>query len=90
MGKKKFKRSKEMFPLMKSYLAGKQARIDFCKEHEIKLHVFNYWLGLYRKSIEPTSTDFDFAKITIVEPAKLIAQEITIQCANGVTIKIPL
>ncbi len=90
MGKKKFKTSEEMFPLVKAYLEGEKSRADFCFENGIKQHVLNYWLSQYRKNQSQSSVESKFAKITVVEPSLATAQEITIQCANGVIIKIPM
>ena len=79
-----------MFPLVKSYLEGEKGRAAFCHENGIKLHVLNYWLDRYRINQAQSSVESKFAKITVVEPSPQVAQEITIQCANGVIIKIPM
>ena len=44
------RKSKEMFPLIRSWEASSLSQKQFCNEHELKPHIFWYWLRRYRES----------------------------------------
>lgn len=91
MEKKKFKTTQEMYPLIESYLAGNQNQLDFCASTGMKPHLLSYWLQKYKTDKDERPREVaGFSKLKIIEMPVDEAKKITIRCANGTIIEIPL
>ena len=91
MEKKKFKTSQEMYPLIESYLSGSQNQLDFCDSSGLKPHLLSYWLQKYKADKNESQGEVAvFSKLKIIESPVREAKKITIRCANGTIIEIPL
>ena len=92
--KTQFKRSEEMFPIVKQYLESNQSQKQFCStlKEEIKLCVFQYWLRKYKHSQSKLSVgaQSSFVPIELDPPSLPLTQTATIKFANGIVINIPV
>ncbi len=60
---------------------------DFCKQHAVKMSVFNYWKSKQKKELD-SHVDKGFF-VSIDNPDPRIDTDIVITYPNGVTINIP-
>jgi len=75
----------EMYPLVEEYLSSKETVTNFCKSHNLKSYVLNYWLQKYNKK-ESTATSI-FQPVEIKHPSD--SQSILIRYPNGTELIIP-
>ena len=67
--KPKLRRSTEMFPLIQEWEGSSLSQKAFCTLHEIKPHIFWYWLRQYRESKQPSKKEVtSFIPIEVEEP----------------------
>ncbi len=76
----------DMFMMIEKWKESKLAKGTFCKEHNILVHVFYYWYGLYKKVSNPSSANFIPLKVVQEQPQTLI----TIHGENGSKLQVPL
>lgn len=61
--KQKLRSSAEMFPLMRSWEQSDLSPKDFCARHDMKPHIFWYWLRRYREKDQAASSQQNFIPI---------------------------
>jgi len=76
---------REMFSLIRKWQNSGINQKDFCREHEITLHAFYYWLRKYKQAHQTTENGFVPVEIgTMVNNSR--KEEIQIHYPNGVLI----
>lgn len=88
MGKQR--KQSQMFPLVKRYLASDQSRVDFCTEHNIKVHTFQYWLGKYKEDRLDKKQFNKFVPIQIQEEKAVTNRSLRLTFPNGTKVELPL
>jgi hypothetical protein len=81
-----------MFPMMELYEESDLPRKQFCKEMDIPLHTFTYWLNKFRKSkMHPSAphVNKEFVKLEILPPTSLVGN-IRISYPNGTVVELPV
>ena len=61
--KQKVRTSAEMFPLIRSWEASELSQKEFCARHELKPHIFWYWLRRYREKEQSGRSPQNFIPI---------------------------
>jgi len=79
-----------MFPLVKRYLASGQSKVDFCAEHNIKVHTFQYWLGKYKEERIGNKQLDRFVPIQIHEDKAVPNRSLRVTFPNGTKVELPL
>ncbi len=77
-----------MFPLIEKYLAGNSTQKQFCRQHNLKLWAFHYWLKKYRRQAPgaaPTFLPIQLSEESSVEPGS--ACEIVLP--TGIVVRFP-
>lgn len=74
----------EMFFLIKQWQTSGINQRDFCKQHDLSIHAFHYWLRKYKQS-NTTSKD-GFLPVEIGPPVNDPRGDIQIHYPNGVLI----
>ncbi len=55
-----------MYPLIKTWESGSQSKTAFCKEQEINIHTFSYWVQKYREEDQqPKQSGENFISLDI-------------------------
>ena len=86
----KQRRQSQMFPLVKLYLASGQSKVDFCAEHNIKVHTFQYWISKYKEGrLDNKQTD-RFVPIQIKEDKAKENRSILVTYPNGTKVELPI
>lgn len=88
MGKQR--KQSQMFPLVKRYLASGQSKVDFCAEHNIKVHTFQYWLGKYKEERTGNKQLDRFVPIQIHEDKAVTNRSLRVTFPNGTKVELPL
>jgi hypothetical protein len=74
----------EMFSLIKQWQTSGINQKDFCKQHDLSMHAFYYWLRKYKQT--NTSSNDGFLPVEIVPPVNDTRGDIQIHYPNGVLI----
>jgi len=88
MGKQR--NESQMFPLVKRYLSSDQSKVDFCAEHNIKVHTFQYWLVKYNEDRLDKKQLDRFMPIQIQEDKSLTNRSLRVTFPNGTKVELPL
>ena len=88
MGKQR--KQSQMFPLVKQYLARDQSKVNFCAEHNIKVHTFQYWLGKYKEDRLNNKQLDRFVPIQIQEDKAVTSGSLRVTFPNGTRVELPL
>jgi len=88
MGKQR--KQSQMFPLVKQYLARDQSKGNFCAEHNIKVHTFQYWLGKYKEDRLNNKQLDRFVPIQIQEDKAVTNGSLRVTFSNGTKVELPL
>ncbi len=73
-----------MFSLIKQWQTSGINQKDFCKQHDLSMHAFYYWLRKYKQT--NTSSNDGFLPVEIVPPVNDTRGDIQIHYPNGVLI----
>jgi len=88
MGKQR--NESQMFPVVKRYLASNQSKVDFCGEHNIKVHTFQYWIGKYKEDRLDRKQLDKFVPIQIQEDKAVPNRSLRVTFPNGTKVELPL
>jgi hypothetical protein len=75
---------KEMFSLIREWKESGTNQQDFCRQHDLSMHAFYYWLRKYKQV--NTASENSFLPVEIRPPANGARDEIHIHYPNGVMI----
>jgi transposase-like protein len=81
----------QMYPLIRRYEQSDQSRAEFCKEENIKPHVFQYWLGKYRKENNVSQASSSFVALQVESSLGSVIESgiVRITLPSGIIIEIP-
>ena len=79
--------SEQMYPLVAQWQGSGQSKRQFCADHGLNLHTFNYWLDKYRRSHRPT-TDSNFLAVSVAPSATLPPTGVHLRYLNGVELHV--
>ncbi len=80
----------QMFPLVKRYLASGQSKVDFCAQHNIKVHTFQYWLGKFKEDRLDNKQLDRFVPIQIKEEEAVMNRSIRVTFPSGLKVELPI
>jgi len=73
---------REMYSIIKKWQGSGTNQKDFCKQHDLSIYTFHYWLRKYKQEYSSSSKGFIPVEIS---PVETISQEdIRIEYPNGV------
>lgn len=87
-GMKKLKKE-EMFALVREYKSCELSRSEFCAQHNISLHILQYWVTIFNKTFKDTkpsviqTSGFSLLQIS----SETTVQNYEITYPNGVSLK---
>ena len=76
----------EMFSLIKKWKESGINQADFCKQHDLSLHAFYYWLRKYKQV--NTTAENEFLPVEIKPPVNGNREDIKIHYPNGVLVSL--
>jgi transposase-like protein len=77
---------KEMFTLIEQWEISGISHKSFCDQHDLRSHVFYYWLNKYKRTRSTSGSSFVPVEISPGEPKSKEQGEIHIQYPNGVMV----
>ena len=77
---------KEMFTLIEQWEKSGTSQKEFCTQHDLRSHVFYYWLSKYKRTRSTSRSGFVPVEISQGEGKSKEQGEIHIQYPNGVMI----
>ncbi len=83
--KNKEENRKRMFTMVEDQLNSGMSQQAYCKEHQVALHVFQYWLRQYRR--QSTTNTPEFIALAVSAPAGLPEPGLQISYPNGVKLQ---
>lgn len=84
--------SGQMFPLIRKFEQSTKTRAEFCREMDIKPHVFQYWLGKYRKENKGLEAPSSFVSLQVPHSTQDTAESpiLRITYPSGLVLEIPI
>lgn len=76
----------EMFTLIENWQKSDTSQKEFCTQHDLRSHVFYYWLNKYKRTRSATGRGFVPVEISTGEAQPKDQGEIQIQYPNGVMV----
>jgi transposase-like protein len=90
-GKTRRKTSDEMYPLVKMFNESAQSMEQFCQDHGISMHVFNYWRSKYNIQARPKKSSFVALEVSNTKERLPQSNRVMkISYPNGVVIELPI
>jgi hypothetical protein len=90
-GKTRRKTSEEMYPLVKVFNESAESMEEFCQEHVISMHVFNYWRSKYSSEAKPKKSSFVALELSKTkDPLPQSSLVMKISYPNGVVVELPI
>ena len=77
---------KEMFTLIEQWEKSVTSQKEFCTQHDLRPHVFYYWLNKYKRMRSTSRSGFVPVEISAGEAQPKDQGEIQIQYPNGVMV----
>ena len=80
-----------MYPIVESYLSGIKTQQEVCKDNELSIHVFQYWLRKYREErSKPEGEVSGFSSLEIAPASPSSTSTMVIHLPSGVRVEIPM
>lgn len=76
----------EMFQLIEEWKQSGESQTSYCKNKNLYLHIFHYWLRRYKDQLRPATTGKAFIPVTIPVNEKTSGNGIEILYPNGVRV----
>jgi len=74
----------QMFSLIRKWNDSRTSQKEFCKGHDLPLHIFHYWLRKYKQTSTPSENGFLPIDVTSAKPG--LEGDLRIHYPNGVMI----
>ncbi len=84
-----YRKSEQMYPIIKNYLEGNISQSSICDSAGISVPVLQYWLKKYR-SEHSLETESGFAELEVETTVKVTTSSLTIYLPSGARVEIPL